>query len=52
MVGEVSGQVSDDGADEVVVEVFGLGVGAYYLVDAGGEFGLVEVACADNEYAS
>lgn len=44
MVWEVSSEITDDSADEVIMEVFGFGVGAYNLVDAGGEFALIEMA--------
>jgi hypothetical protein len=44
MIWEVASEVSDDRADEVVMEMFGFGIGAYYVVDSRRVFVLIVVS--------
>jgi len=44
MVGEVSSQIPEDRAHEVIVEMFNFGIGAYYIVDSRRVFVLVVVS--------
>lgn len=49
MIREISSEISNDRTYEVIMEMLGLGIGAYYGVDARGEFALVEMPCSQSQ---
>lgn len=49
MIREISSEISNDRTYEVIMEMLGLGIGAYYGVDARGEFALVEMPCSRSQ---
>lgn len=46
MIGQVSRKVPNDRADEIIVKMFCLWIGAYYMIDTRRVFTLVEVPCS------
>lgn len=49
MVREISGKVSNNRTYKVIMEMLGFGIGAYYGVDARGEFALIEMPCSSKK---
>lgn len=50
VVGEISCQVSNDCAYEVIVKMFGFRVGAYYMINTRRVFALVKMPCSMKAY--